>query len=87
MPSVGEASTRAYLVVFEKGEKNWSAYAPDVPGCISTGKTVVQTLANLREALAFHFEGMVEDGDPIPDPQTLIDYVDVKLPARKKQTA
>ena len=76
-----------YAVVIEKATKNYSAYLPDVPGCVSTGKTVAQTLANLREALEFHFEGMIEDGDPIPDPQTLCDYVDVEIPSTKKQAA
>jgi predicted RNase H-like HicB family nuclease len=68
-----------YAVVIEKAKRNYSAYIPDVPGCVSTGKTVEQTLANLREALEFHFEGMREDGDTIPDPETLVDYIDVGL--------
>jgi len=66
-----------YAVVIEKAKRNYSAYIPDVPGCISTGKTVQETLNNLREALEFHFEGMREDGDKIPDPETLVDYIDV----------
>ena len=76
-----------YAVVIEKSKRNYGAYLPDVPGCISVGATVEETLANLREALAFHFEGMVEDGDPIPNPETLCDYVDVAIPARKKKSA
>ena len=76
-----------YAVVIEKAARNYSAYLPDVPGCISTGKTVAQTLANLREALQMHFDAMVEDGDPIPNPETLCDYIDVEIPARKKQSA
>ena len=70
-----------YAVVIEKAKRNYSAYIPDVPGCVSTGKTVQQTLGNLREALEFHFEGMREDGERIPDPETLVDYIDVGLQA------
>ncbi|HET6250721.1 MAG TPA: type II toxin-antitoxin system HicB family antitoxin [Tepidisphaeraceae bacterium] len=68
-----------YAVVIEKAKRNYSAYIPDVPGCIATGKTVQQTLSSLREALEFHFEGMREDGEKIPDPETLVDYIDVGL--------
>jgi len=57
-----------YLVVFEKAEHNWAAYSPDVPGCVATGKTRQETAKNFAEALAFHFEGLREDGLPIPEP-------------------
>jgi predicted RNase H-like HicB family nuclease len=70
-----------YAVVIEKAKRNYSAYLPDVPGCVATGRTVQQTLDRLREALAMHFDGMQEDGEPIPDPQTLVDYIDAELPA------
>jgi predicted RNase H-like HicB family nuclease len=66
-----------YAVVIEKASKNYSAYLPDVPGCVSTGKTVAETLSNLREALAMHFHGLIEDGEGIPDPTSLVDYLDV----------
>jgi predicted RNase H-like HicB family nuclease len=68
-----------YAVVIEKASRNYSAYAPDVPGCGVTGKTVQETLANLRVALRMHFEGLQEDGEAIPDPTTLCDYVDVEI--------
>ena len=58
-----------YAVVFERTPNNYSAYAPDVPGCIATGKTWGEIQAIIREALEFHFEGLQEDGDPIPRPQ------------------
>jgi predicted RNase H-like HicB family nuclease len=70
-----------YAVVIEKAKRNFSAYLPDVPGCVATGRTVQQTLDRLREALAMHFDGMQEDGEPIPDPQTLVDYIDAEFPA------
>jgi len=69
-----------YAIVIEKARKNYSAYSPDVPGCITTGKTVQQTLKNMREALLFHFDGLREDGQAIPDPQALVDYIE--LPAK-----
>ncbi len=55
-----------YLVLVEKGERNYSAYAPDVPGCVSAGDTVDETLHNFQEALKLHLEGLFEDGDPAP---------------------
>ena len=58
----------AYTVVIEKGENNYGAYVPDLPGCVSTGKTVEETQRNIQEAIEFHLEGMREDGDPIPEP-------------------
>ena len=66
-----------YAVVIERGKRNYGAYVPDVPGCVAVGDTVQEALASIREALEFHFEGMREDGDPIPDPASLVDYVEV----------
>ena len=57
-----------YLLILEWAEGNWSAYAPDVPGCVSTGATREECEANFAEALALHFEGLREDGLPIPEP-------------------
>lgn len=68
-----------YAVVIEKAARNYSAYVPDVPGCVATGKTVQSTLNHLRDALRFHFDGLLEDNQPIPDPQTLVDYVEMSL--------
>ncbi len=68
-----------YAVVIEKAARNYSAYLPDVPGCIATGKTVAGTLANLREALEMHLADMQENGEAIPDPTTLCDSLDIDL--------
>lgn len=68
-----------YAVVIERASRNYSAYLPDVPGCVATGKSVAQTLANLREALEMHLADMRQAGEPIPDPETLCDYVDVDV--------
>ena len=62
-----------YAVVFEQMPNNHSAYAPDVPGCISTGDTWHEMLAMIRGALTFHIELMIEDGDPVPEPTMSID--------------
>jgi predicted RNase H-like HicB family nuclease len=55
-----------YLVIVEQGPNNYSAYSPDVPGCVTAGDTVEETLNNFREALQMHIEGILEDGDAIP---------------------
>ena len=61
-----------YAVVIEKAPNNYCAYAPDVLGCISTAKTRDGMLAMMREALEFHIESMLEDGDPLPEPRMSI---------------
>lgn len=55
-----------YLIVIGKTATGYSAHCPDVPGCASVGKTVLSVVANMKKALELHFEGMTEDGDPIP---------------------
>ncbi len=66
-----------YAVVIEKGEKNYSAYVPDLPGCVSVGDTLDEVTAEIREAIAFHLDGMREDGTPIPQPSSRAEYVEV----------
>ncbi len=65
-----------FLVVIEKGENNYSAYSPGVSGCVSTGNTVEETISNMKEALEFHLEGMLEDGESFPMPKTLNYYIE-----------
>jgi predicted RNase H-like HicB family nuclease len=65
-----------YAVFIEKGEMNYSAYVPDLPGCVSVGDTLEEVKDEIREAIAFHLEGMREDGTPIPRPSTTADYVE-----------
>ncbi len=69
-----------FLIIIERGSRNYSAYAPDLPGCIATGKTLEDVKGNMREAIAMHVQGMVEDQEPIPTPQTTADYLDILLP-------
>lgn len=61
-----------YAVVFEQTPTGWSAYAPDLPGCGVTGPTFEATEQLIREGIAFHIEGLLADGDPIPEPTTRV---------------
>ena len=67
-----------YAVVIEKAENNYSAYVPDLPGCITTGKTVEETRRLIREAIDFHIEGLRLHGYPVPEPSSECEYVDVR---------
>lgn len=67
-----------YAVVIEKGERNYSAYVPDLPGCVSVGDTLDEVKTEIREAIAFHLEGMREDGTPVPAPSASAEYVEVE---------
>ena len=68
---------KKYAVVIEKGPNNYSAFVPDLPGCITTGRTVEEIEENIREAIELHLEGMREDGEPIPEPTTLTREVEI----------
>lgn len=72
-----------YLVVIEQADENYSAYAPDVPGCVATGDTVEETIKNYREALSAHLDAMIRDGEPLPHRYSVEAVnVDVRVPAR-----
>ncbi len=64
-----------FLVVIEKGSGNYSAYSPDLPGCIATGKTVEGTIGEINAAILFHLEGMFENGESLPTPRSLNAYL------------
>ncbi len=66
-----------YAIVIEKAELNYSAYVPDLPGCIATGSTVHEAEKLIREAIVFHLEGLQEDGISPPQPQSQVEYVEV----------
>jgi predicted RNase H-like HicB family nuclease len=66
-----------YLVVFERVGDNYSAYSPDVPGCIATGGTRDEVEKNIREAISFHIEGLMHDGLPLPEQVSFTEYVEV----------
>ena len=66
-----------YAVVIESAGSNYSAYVPDLPGCIATGPTLAEAEAAIREAISFHLDGLREDGLPIPAPSSKVEYVEV----------
>lgn len=69
-----------FLVIIEPGSHNYSAYVPDLPGCIATGKTLEEVKRNMRAAIGMHLEGMLEDNEPIPSSASLAEYMDIPLP-------
>jgi predicted RNase H-like HicB family nuclease len=69
-----------YAVVIETGTNNLSAYVPDLPGCVATGRDYGEVLHNIREAIILHLDGMVEDGEPIPEATTIGETVEVPRP-------
>jgi predicted RNase H-like HicB family nuclease len=70
---------RKYAIVIERGEHNPSAYVPDLPGCITTGRSVEEIERNIREAIELHIEGLREDGEPVPEPHTAVAYVELQV--------
>jgi predicted RNase H-like HicB family nuclease len=68
---------KEYLVVFEWAGSNYSAYVPDLPGCISTGKTLEDAEASIREAIALYIDTLREDGKPVPEPVTKAKPIEV----------
>jgi predicted RNase H-like HicB family nuclease len=70
-----------YLVVFEKAARNYSAYVPDLPGCVATGRTREQVEKNVREAIEFHLAGLIEDEQQIPPPAAFAEYEEVGVGA------
>jgi predicted RNase H-like HicB family nuclease len=66
-----------YAVVIEDAGSNFSAYVPDLPGCVATGATLADAEAAIREAIEFHLEGLREDGSPIPPTSSRVEYVEV----------
>ena len=65
----------SFVIVLEPSSTGYAAFSPDVPGCVATGRTVEQTLSEMRSALAFHLEGMSEAGEPMPEPRGLDHYL------------
>ena len=66
-----------YAVVIERAQHNYSAYVPDLPGCVATGPSVPEVEDAIREAIELHLAGMRQDGTPIPQPSSHVDYIDV----------
>ncbi len=66
-----------YAVVIEKAQGNYSAYVPDLPGCVATGATIADVEREIREAIAFHIEGLREDGLPVPAATSQVEYIEL----------
>ena len=66
-----------YAIVVEKAGNNYSAYAPDLPGCVATGSTVQEAEQEIQAAIQFHIDGMREDGLPIPPASSVVEYLDI----------
>lgn len=66
-----------YAVVIEKGENGYGAYVPDLPGCVAAGSTRDEVVQLIQEAIEFHIEGLKQDGDPVPEPSSSVEFVEV----------
>jgi predicted RNase H-like HicB family nuclease len=75
---------KKFLVIVEKANGNYGAHAPDLPGCGALGGTVEETLRNMKRAMQMHIDAMVADGESVPEPTTLADYVEVPEPVTSK---
>ena len=69
------AEEMRYAVVFEKAPHNRAAHVPDLPGCVAAGSTLAETTELIRGAIRMHLAGMAEDGEPIPEPRTIAEYI------------
>ncbi|PSO65938.1 MAG: hypothetical protein BRC47_07320 [Cyanobacteria bacterium QS_7_48_42] len=65
-----------YAIVIEKAEGDYSAYAPNLPGCVTTGATIKEVEQNMKEVIALHLEGLQEEGLPVPDSTTNCEYIE-----------
>lgn len=72
-----KVTSMRYAVVIENAGSNFSAYVPDLPGCVATGASLAETEAAIREAIEFHLNGLREDGSPIPPPSSKVEYIEV----------
>jgi predicted RNase H-like HicB family nuclease len=70
---------KRYLIVIEKTDTGYSSYSPDLPGCVSTGKTREEVEQNMREAFEFHVDGLRQEGYPVPEPQASSSYIELPV--------
>lgn len=66
-----------YAIIIEGSEGEYSAYVPDLPGCVAAGETLTETLQEMTEAIRFHLEGLQAEGFPVPPPTTVVEYIEV----------
>ncbi len=67
-----------YAVIIEEGENSFGAYVPDLPGCVAVAETREEVVRLIQEAIDFHIEGLREDGQPVPEPSSSVEYIEVK---------
>jgi len=77
---MSNSKTYRFLIIIEQGEHNYSAYVPDLQGCVASGKTYEEVKKNICEAIELHLHGMIEDHELIPEIPTFAEYVDVSVP-------
>ena len=73
--------SRKYAVIYENGPTSIGAYVPDLPGCVAVGDTLQEVEKLIGEAIEMHIAGMIEDGQPVPEPKTRCEYVETGVPA------
>jgi predicted RNase H-like HicB family nuclease len=76
---MGGKKVYRYPVIIERSERNYSAYSPDLPGCVATGATMKETLARMRTAIKFHLEGLKKEGSDIQEPSTKVKYLEISI--------
>ena len=76
---MGGKKVYRYPIILEKSEKNYSAYSPDLPGCVATGATIKETLSRMRSAIKFHLEGLKKEGAEILQPSTKVKYLEISI--------
>jgi predicted RNase H-like HicB family nuclease len=76
---MGGKKVLRYAIIIEKSKKNYSAYSPDLPGCVATGATIRQTLSRMKSAIKFHLEGLKKEGAEIAAPSTRVEYIDIAI--------
>ena len=69
--------SRRYAVIFEQAETNWAAYVPDLPGCVTTGRTLEETERNIREAISGHIKTLLEFGEPVPPAASVAKEIEI----------
>ncbi len=69
-----------FLVIIEKGDQNYGAYSPDLPGCVAVGDTLEEVERNMQAAIKMHIQGMIEDQESIPTPHSSARYIDITIP-------
>jgi predicted RNase H-like HicB family nuclease len=70
-----------YAVIIEKGSTSYDAYVPDLPGCVAAGESLPEVQRLIREAIAFQIEGLRAEGETVPEPSSIVEYVEVAAPS------